>query len=246
MENEKNHAIPGAIVIAGLIIAGAIYFKTPNPAAAPGAVSEKRFDQTALLALAEATRVDQTAFTQCLSEGRFKAKITAQSDEAVALGAQGTPFPIITTASGEMIVLPGAVPADFLKPLLNDLVAGKSASTTIANIPDANLRAALATTLAAPLPPITAADHLTGNPDAPIKILEYSDLECPFCKQFHETMIEIMTEYGPTGKVAWAYRHFPLSIHPQAIPDAEAAECIGALNGEAAFWDFITQVFAAH
>src|SRR6266704_3569276 len=58
--------------------------------------------------------------------------------------------------------------------------------------------------------PVTAADHILGNPNAPIKIVEYSDPSCPFCKMFNPVMEQVMTQYGPGGKVAWIYRSFPL------------------------------------
>ncbi len=94
--------------------------------------------------------------------------------------------------------------------------------------------------------PIDANDHILGNPDAEIVIVEYSDLECPYCKGFHETMKKIMDEYGPTGKVAWVYRHFPLvQIHPDAKPSAEATECVAKLGGNDKFWSYINEVSAA-
>src|SRR3989344_7899897 len=63
------------------------------------------------------------------------------------------------------------------------------------------------------------ADHLRGNADAKVFLVEYSDLECPFCAQFHETAKQLIDEYD--GRVAWIYRHFPLdSIHPNARPAA--------------------------
>jgi len=94
------------------------------------------------------------------------------------------------------------------------------------------------------LAPITDADHILGNPDAPIVIVEYSDTECPFCKTFHGTMNQIMEEYGKTGKVAWVYRHFPLdSIHPKADKEAEATECAAELGGENMFWEYVNKVY---
>src|SRR3989338_9642950 len=58
--------------------------------------------------------------------------------------------------------------------------------------------------------PIGTSDHILGDPSAPVKIIEYSDLECPFCSRFHETMKQVMDEFGKDGKIAWVYRHFPL------------------------------------
>ncbi|MHB8132267.1 MAG: thioredoxin domain-containing protein, partial [Mobilitalea sp.] len=54
---------------------------------------------------------------------------------------------------------------------------------------------------------VTSDDHVRGNPDALVKIVEYSDPECPFCKRFHDTMKQVMDEYGKDGKVAWVYRN---------------------------------------
>ncbi len=95
------------------------------------------------------------------------------------------------------------------------------------------------------VPSIRPDDYVLGNPAAPIVIIEYSDLDCPFCKQFHVTMKQIMSTYGATGKVAWVYRHFPIAeLHPNAPLLAEAAECVGGEGGNAAFWKFIENVFA--
>jgi len=89
---------------------------------------------------------------------------------------------------------------------------------------------------------ITSADHIRGNPNASVKIVEYSDMECPFCKSFHPTMQRIVDEYG--DKVAWVYRHFPLdSIHSKARPEAIAAECANELGGNDAFWQFTDRFF---
>jgi len=95
------------------------------------------------------------------------------------------------------------------------------------------------------VPPVTADDHILGNPDAPVVVIEYSDIECPFCKQFHVTMQQIMDEYGKDGKVAWVYRQFPLAqLHPNAPRLAEASECVAELAGNSAFWNFLDGVFA--
>jgi protein-disulfide isomerase len=92
--------------------------------------------------------------------------------------------------------------------------------------------------------PVTEKDHILGNPNAPIMIVEYSDFDCPFCKQFHETMHQVMENYGADGKVAWVYRHFPLTqLHPNAKTLAEASECVASIGGNDAFWKFADLVF---
>ncbi len=85
-------------------------------------------------------------------------------------------------------------------------------------------------------------DHVRGNPDAPIAIVEFSDLECPFCAQIHPTLSRIVEE---NDDVKWIYRHFPLStIHSRALSAAIASECIARLGGNDAFWVFTDAAFS--
>ena len=93
--------------------------------------------------------------------------------------------------------------------------------------------------------PVDSTDHIIGNPNAAIKIVEYSDLECPFCKTYHPTIKRIVDEYGKDGQVAWVYRHFPIdSIHPKARKEAEATECVAEIGGNNAFWNYLEKIFA--
>jgi protein-disulfide isomerase len=92
---------------------------------------------------------------------------------------------------------------------------------------------------------ITSDDHIIGNPNADVIIVEYSDLECPFCKQFHSTLQQIMSVYGKDGKVAWVYRHFPIaSLHSKAPKEAEATECVNELGGPGKFWEYTNKIYA--
>jgi protein-disulfide isomerase len=90
---------------------------------------------------------------------------------------------------------------------------------------------------------VTKEDHIRGNPEAPVKIVEFSDTECPFCKRIHPTLQQIVQEYD--GRVAWVYRHFPLTaIHPKAAKEAEATECAAELGGNDKFWAYLDKIFA--
>jgi len=85
-------------------------------------------------------------------------------------------------------------------------------------------------------------DHIYGNPDATVSLIEYSDFECPFCKRFHPTAKKIVEAYD--GKVNWVYRHFPLAFHnPGAQKQAEASECAAALGGNDAFWLYTDLIY---
>ena len=85
-------------------------------------------------------------------------------------------------------------------------------------------------------------DHVYGDPNAPVSLIEYSDYECPFCKRFHATPKALVD--ASAGKVNWVYRHLPLDMHkPGAQKQAEASECIGALGGNEAFWRFTDAIY---
>lgn len=88
---------------------------------------------------------------------------------------------------------------------------------------------------------VADADYVRGDKQAPLTLIEYSDLECPFCKTFHPTMIQVLGDY--TGKVNWVYRHFPLSFHANAQKEGEAALCVGKLGGSDKYWSFVDKIF---
>jgi len=85
-------------------------------------------------------------------------------------------------------------------------------------------------------------DHTRGDPGASIAIVEFSDLECPFCARLHPTLARIVEG---NKDVKWVYRHFPLStIHSRALSAAVASECIARLGGNDAFWAFTDAAFS--
>jgi hypothetical protein len=80
------------------------------------------------------------------------------------------------------------------------------------------------------VPQIRSEDHIRGNKNAKVFLVEYSDFECPFCARFHPTAQQVLDEYG--DDVAWVYSHFPLDQrHPNARPAAEASECVSEIGG---------------
>lgn len=90
------------------------------------------------------------------------------------------------------------------------------------------------------LPEITSADHIFGNPDAQIVIVEYSDMNCPFCRRFHPTMKEIVERFE--GQVAWVYRHFAFQTQ-ESSDAAVVSECIADTKGNDAFWEYLDVLF---
>ncbi len=92
---------------------------------------------------------------------------------------------------------------------------------------------------------VTSNDHILGNPNAPVKLVEFSDTECPFCQRFHGVMQQVMqSDLGKSGKIAWVYRHFPLdALHSKARTEAQATECAAELGGNTGFWKYIDRIF---
>lgn len=80
-----------------------------------------------------------------------------------------------------------------------------------------------------------------GEEDAPVRIVEFSDFECPFCARLHPTLERIVDE--SEGGVSWEYRHFPLPNHRNAESAARAGECIGKIAGVEAFWEYADAAF---
>jgi len=102
------------------------------------------------------------------------------------------------------------------------------AATTVAAAQDSNLtRADLART--------------DGSGTAPVWVIIASDYQCPYCKEWHDaTYPALHNEFVKTGKVRVAYVNFPLAMHAQAWPSAEAAMCAGA---QGKFWEMHDAIF---
>ena len=84
-------------------------------------------------------------------------------------------------------------------------------------------------------------NRLRGNPKAPVMIVEFSDYQCPYCRQVEPVLKELLAKYG--DKVSLAYRDLPLrQIHPQAQIAAEASRCA---EEQGKFWEYHDQLFAS-
>jgi protein-disulfide isomerase len=89
---------------------------------------------------------------------------------------------------------------------------------------------------------ISQNDHIVGNPNAELIIVEYSDSECPFCKVFHNTMTQIMTQNSE--KITWIYKHFPIAeLHSKAFHESVAMECAWEQGANDSFWKYANELF---
>jgi len=81
--------------------------------------------------------------------------------------------------------------------------------------------------------PVTPEDHIQGDPNAELTLLEYGDYECPHCGRAHPIVKRVQKHFG--RRLRFVFRNFPLTqIHPNAQAASEAAEFAGA-NGR--FWE---------
>ncbi|MDI1481770.1 thioredoxin domain-containing protein [Polyangium sp. y55x31] len=91
--------------------------------------------------------------------------------------------------------------------------------------------------------PVTAADPSWGSPKAPVTIVAFSDLECPFCSRAAGTLAELAKIYGKDQlRIVW--KNFPLEFHKNARPAAEAAMAVFKLKGAPWFWAYHDALFA--
>jgi len=216
--------VPIAIVVAAVIIALAVIFTNNKTGVnSPTANSnEQAVKGTTLTGLAKQIGIDEKAFNECQKSGKYNDKIKKQIADAELAGGGGTPHSIVVAPNGNLIQVSGAQPLESLKPLFDGLVAGNNFEN------DTTIK----------FQPVTAEDHINGDINAPIKIVEYSDIDCPFCKRFHGTLEEVRAIYG--DKVAWVYRHSPIAqLHPDAFNKSHATECVAEIGGNDKFWEYL-------
>lgn len=214
-------SMPVAILVAGVLIAGAIvgtsYAKKPTTV-------EKE-----PTSLAEKVGIDDKKLQACMKAEGGKQAVEAgiaSGEKAMGhlpLNQRGTPYSVALAKDGTKVQIQGNQSYAYVKSVVDALLGGSAESQTEIN-----------------LDPITDTDHIWGNKDADIVIVEYTDFECPFCYNFRPTLERIMSEYS--GKVAVVYRNYPLSIHENAYVKAEAAEC-AAQQGNDAYWKYANGLF---
>lgn len=158
------------------------------------------------------------SFTSCLSDKDIQERITKDQKEGAKLGVNSTPTFYI---NGKVLV--GAQPYSVFKSLLEQELHGANGGekVSVAN----------------------GALPVRGKSNAKITVIEFSDLQCPFCKRFFlETYPQLKKDYIDTGKAAFYFRHYPLpaTTHPRALPYATGAECA---ENQDKFWQFHDAIF---
>ncbi len=203
--------------------------------------------------LANALGVEMDQYQTCVEDGQKEALVALSVTEAGALGFSGTPsFHIVREATNDAFPLVGAQPFDQFAGILDALIAGDTPQVAQqdnsgdgAGAGDNEIPFWATAEGLIPDPDhagyTMAGDEYRGNPDAKVVVIEFSDFQCPFCrKHVEETQPALDEKFVDSGEILWVFKHFPLSIHPQAPAAGLAAEC--AANQDK-FWEMHALLF---
>ncbi|XLQ20690.1 MAG: thioredoxin domain-containing protein [Candidatus Moraniibacteriota bacterium] len=224
-----------AIVLLFLLIGtitNKISFGKFNPKQAPiqktKVVAKKSVPKLSLDATLVSMDINKEEFDICMEEKRYADAVQSDIDSGKKAGVQGTPhsFVLIDDAIYE---IPGAQTEKGIREFFDDLLAGNDPQAKdISNDREIDT--------------VTADDWIKGGENARITVIEYSDVDCPFCKKFHTSTLNLMGDYK--DDVKWVFRHFPIDgLHPNARTKSEAAECIGEIGGGVKFWEYLDILF---
>lgn len=238
MENNKDQKIstPAAIIVAGvLIMLGIILSKNAGKV------------NTAPKTLSEQVGVSKDALTACIKAtdvNSLNTKINESVEKAMSdlpNEKRGTPFSVVIGPNNFKAQVLGYASYDDMKKVVDQAALGKIATTEVASVENGKTVSTLAsidTAYQGKVELSEEGDHITGNPNAQVTIIEYSDFECPFCKQFQPVLAQLVKD----GNVRWIYRHYPL--HQHSFEKLTAAECIAKIKGNDAFWKYGDLLFS--
>lgn len=178
--------------------------------------------------LSEKVGVSRESLAQCINttdKNILQSKISQSVEnamKAVPEGERGTPYAIVIGKNGVKYEIRGALPYEEVKKVIDEVLAGKVTQAYGGEVAITE-----------------AGDHMKGSAGAQVKIIEYSDLECPYCQRFHSTLKDIVN--NSNGNVSWVYRHWP--IHQGSLEKLVAAECVAKIKGNDAFWQYVELIF---
>jgi protein-disulfide isomerase len=196
--------------------------------------------------------VSPQALRQELERGKPARKIDEDKALALKVGATGTPGFRING-----VTLNGAQPADKFEEVIDEQLA-KAEQLRAEGIPRRDVSAVLTKrqlTTAEPKPepptpaedrtvwrvPVSQDDPQDGPSDALVTVVEFADLQCPFCKRVQGTLQALRAKYGRDLRIIW--KDNPLPFHPRAKPAATVARAVYAQGGNAAFWQIVADIF---
>ncbi|MFC1661945.1 DsbA family protein [Gemmatimonadota bacterium] len=171
--------------------------------------------------LAEEEGLDAARFTGCLQDAARADQVQLNNRLGKALGVRGTPLFIL-----HGIPVSGAIPVENFRQVLQMLLTeGDGPSTDWLPAPPAlgGAGPSLADRVLS-----TGMGYSRGSSQAPVKVVEFSDFGCGYCRVFQEQTLPVLVDrYVETGMVQWTYVPFVLGIFPNGAEAAVAGECAG-------------------
>lgn len=242
---------PAALVLGSIIIAGTIWLTRDDkddPASqadasvgdvstvvsgTPAAVPSGLLDT--MKTYARQTGIDEAKFTQCLSDSANVSEINANLNAGKALGVTGTPTFFI---NNKMLV--GAQPLAIMEEIIQAELSGSPTTLDGYSAGVRELAASNRFAIVAEKPDVSGA-AIEGSANAKVMVAEFSDFQCPFCKQWTDASLKALrAKLG--NDVALAFLHFPIvQIHPNAGNASLVAICAGE---QGKFWPMHDLLFA--
>lgn len=197
------------------------------------------FDESELISLAKSIGLNEGDFETCLNSEEIVKEVQDEQNKGAEIGVNGTPGVfILDNQTGNLAKAAGAVPYEYLKGIVDKLQAGLAEADKTTD-PATGTVYSDKTKIA--LQPLGSSDYVKGDANARFSLIEYSDIDCPYCKRFHPSAQQLVDEYA--GQVNWVYRQFPLDqLHPNARVKAQGVRCAGKLGGSTAFWAFLDDI----
>lgn len=214
-------------------VAGAGTGATGAPKASPLSIDN-------LKAYASQLKLDTKKFNTCLDNSEKKAEVDKQQTEGSSEGVSGTPGFFV---NGHLIA--GALPFETFKTVI-DYELSKGLDNINKTSPPAEIKGLvdkqyLTEDFYTKKTVATAGYPTTGNPNAKITLVEYSDFECPYCIRANATVKQILSAYPNDVKLV--YKQYPLvQIHQNAQKAAEASLCA---NDQGKFWEYHDKLFGS-
>ncbi len=227
-----------SIIIAAVVIAGGIVISkgmpsngAQNTAAEPQGQTEAQV-RADLIKTAKSLSLDSKALGICLDNKTKESAINDASTLAMKSGVQGTPtFVIIkrTYGADDRITSEKQIP-----------IIGARDKQTFVDAIEKGKTPEGQPELKGDKVVLSDTDHYMGPKRAETIIVEYSDIDCPFCKRAKPVVDDLLKTHP---EYALVYRHSPLvQLHPWAAYKAQATECIAASHGEEGFWKFLNVI----
>lgn len=193
-----------------------------NPSAAAPTI-ESKISVSGLKTIAKGLGVNTGDFNKCLDNGTFANKVKEESTEGQNRGVSATPSFFI---NGILIV--GSLPQSDFETVIDAELKNGTGDKVKVSSGDVLKREKIT----------YGTGYVKGGKNAKIKIMEYTDFECPYCNRAFPTIEALLTKYGEN--ISLEYRSFPLSFHPNAQKAAEAALCAGE---QGKFWEMHDKMF---